>query len=373
MGDDYGLARGRQLLELDQVEPAIAVLRDLLAVEPENANARAWLAHAYLAGGHVELAIENGQAALALDPGNHRAHHTLAYAYLRRGRISHSRLWSQTRSPGRLYIGIPIISALRMWKQLRAMKVARKAARPHVDFLLAASPDWAPYHRLKASVESGQWQWRGRKTLQTLEAAVALDPEDVATWSAVAGSHVQRGDYAAAERAARQALALDPEDRSSLYLMGMAALRERRFDEARDNALSILRRWPKDAKGMSLLASAKMGEDRWLGIFFRVIATRMRLEQTRRGNLLLLVMIGIIVMLIAPWRGDDGLTPVQPGVGWIVGGILHRAEVSFTARVGVALLVAWLLVVLPAEYLKRFLIYRELLQARRKVKLRDDF
>jgi tetratricopeptide (TPR) repeat protein len=373
MGDDCGLARARQLLELNQVDPAIAVLRDLLTVEPENANARAWLARAYLAGGRVELAIEHGQAALALDPDNHRAHRTLAYAYLRRGRMSHSRLWSETRSPGRVYFDIPIISALRMWSQIRAMKAARRAARPHVDFLLAASPDWAPYHRLKAAVESGQWQWRGRKTLDTLEAAVALDPEDAATWSAAAGSHVQRGNYVAAERAARQALALDPEDRSSLYLMGNAALRERRFDEARDNALSILRRWPKDAKGMNLLASAKMGEDRWLGIFFRVIATRMRLEQTRLGNLLLLVMTGIIIVLIAPWRGDDGLTSVRPGLGWAVGSILRRVEVSFTARVGVALLAAWLLLVLPAEYLKRLLIYRELLLARRKVKLRDDF
>lgn len=373
MEDDYGLARARQLLELNQVDPAIAVLRDLLALEPENANARAWLAHAYLAGSHVPLAIEHGQAALALDPDNHRAHQTLAYAYLRRGRMSRSTLWGQTGSPQRLYLGIPIIAVLRMWRQVRAMKAARQAARPHVDFLLAASPDWAPYHRLKAAVESSQWQWRGQKTLDTLEAALALDPEDAATWSAIAGVHARRADHVDAERAARQALALDPEDRSSLYLMGMAALRERRFDEARDNALSILRRWPKDVRGMSLLASAKMGEDRWLGIFFRMIATRMRLEQTRHGNLLLLGMTGIIILLVAPWRGDDDLPSVEPGFGWAIRGILHRADVSFTARVGLALAAAWLLWVLPAEYLKRFLINRELLQARRKVKFRDDF
>jgi predicted TPR repeat methyltransferase len=97
------------------------------------------------------------------------------------------------------------------------MQVTRKAVREHVDFLLAASPDWAPYHRLKASVESG------RKILGTLEAAVELAPDDAATWSAIAQFQFQRGTFVAAERAARQALGLGPEDRWSLYVMGMAA------------------------------------------------------------------------------------------------------------------------------------------------------
>jgi len=353
MEGDYGLARARQLLELNQVDPAIAALRDLLAIEPENADARAWLAQAYLTKGELALAIEHGRAALALDPENQRAHLRLAQAYLRRGQISRSTLWDQTRRPGQFYIRIPFISGPSLWSQTRAIEAARKAARPHVDFLLAAAPDWAPYHRLKARLESGGSQWGVRKTLDTLKAAVALDPEDAATWSAVAGSHVQRGDYGAAERAARQALALDPEDRSSLYLMGMAALREGRFDEARDNALSILRRWPKDANGMSLLASAKMGEDRWLGIFFRVVAARMRLEQTRLGNLVLFAMLGVFLVLIAPWNSNGGLTPMR--------------------ATGLVLMGAWVVAVLPAEYLKRFLIYREFLQANRKVKLREDF
>jgi cellulose synthase operon protein C len=325
MADDYGLVRARQLLELNQVDPAIAVLRDLLTVEPENANARACLAQAYLRADNAELAIEHGQAALALDPGNHWAHLTLAQAYLRGGRSSHASLWSEAR----------------------AITAGRRAARPHVDFLLSASPDWAPYHRLKASVESG------RKTLGTLEAAVALAPEDAATWSAIAQFQFERGNFIAAERAARQALTLDPEDRSSLYVMGMAALRERRFDEAHDNALSILRRWPKDEKGMTLLASAKMGEGRLLGVFFRMLATSMRLEQTRLGKLFPFAMLGVFFVLTSPWDGNPGLTPMRAA--------------------GLALMAAWILAVLPAAYLQSFVIYRELSRAQRKVKLREDF
>jgi tetratricopeptide (TPR) repeat protein len=367
MGNDYRLARARQLLQLYQVDPAIAALRDLLALEPENADARAWLAQAYLAADNAELAIEHGQAALALDPENHLAHMTLAQAYIRRGRMSRSSLWSQAR-PTQAYIRM---SGPSLWSQAHAMK----AARPHVDFLLAASPNWAPYHRLKASVESSQWQWFGRKTVGTLEATVALAPADAATWSALAGFQFQRGNFAAAERAARQALALDPEDRSSLYVMGMAALRESRFDEARDNALSILRRWPKDVKGMTLLASAKMGEDRLLGTFFRVIAARMRLEQTRLGNLWLFVMLGIILVLIAPWNVDDGLTLARAtGLRLVADDILHLGKMLTPMRAtGLALMAAYVLAVLPATYLQRFLIYRELLRAKRKVKLREDF
>ena len=130
MEDDYGLARARQLLELNQVDSAIAALRDLLAIEPENADARAWLAQAYLAKDEPELAIEHGRAALALDPENQRAHLRLAQAYLSRRPISRSTLWDHTRRPGQFYVRIPFISGPSLWSQARAMKRARKAARP---------------------------------------------------------------------------------------------------------------------------------------------------------------------------------------------------------------------------------------------------
>jgi tetratricopeptide (TPR) repeat protein len=309
------LSRARQLLRLDQVGPAIAVLRDLLARDPENPDARALLSRAFLAARDAKGAIEHAKAALARAPENHLAHIALAEAYISQGRM--------------------------------------KAARPHVDFLVAASPDWPPYRRLKASVESGQWWWFGTKTLATLEESVALDPQDAASWSALADFQSQRDNTVAAERAARRALALDPEDRSSLYIMGMAALREHRFEEARDNALSILRRWPKDNKGLTLLASVKMGESRLLGIFFRVIAACMRLERTWVGKLSIFAMLGVYFVMIAWDADDDGLTPMR--------------------ATGLTLMALFVFTVVPAYYLQGFLIHRELARAKRKAILREDY
>jgi Flp pilus assembly protein TadD len=313
MTNDHRLIRARQLLQLGQAAAAIAVLRNLLAHEPKSADACAWLGRAFLAAGNVKSALEHGHAALALDPENHVAHIGLAEAHIRRGR--------------------------------------RKAARPHVEFLVAASPDWPGYHRLKASVESGQWWWFGRKTVRTLETALALDPQDSASWSALADFQFHRDNFVAAERAARQALALDPQDRSSLYIMGMAALRERRFDEARDNALCILRRSPRDSDGLTLLASVKMGEHRLLGIFFRVVAACMHIERTETGKLSIFGMIGLYFVLIK-WDADDGLTPLR--------------------ATGLALMAAFIIAVVPAYYLQNFFIQRELSRAKRKTKPRDD-
>lgn len=320
-GHDHRLARARQLLEFGDIDRAIVELRDLLALEPENADACAWLARALLAAGNVELALEHGQAALVLDPENHLAHIALAEAYL--GRMSRSSLWGALKS--------------------------RKKARSHADFLLAASPDWVPYHRLKARVESVF----GRKAVDTLEASLSLDPGDPATWSALGSFQFRQGNIAAAEQAARQALALNPEDRSSLFVMGMVALSERRFDEARDNALSILRRWPKDVDGMTLLASAKMGEHRLLGMLFCAIAAGMRLERTRYGKLSYFAMLGGYFLLTTPWDGNPGLTPMR--------------------ATGLALMATSILAVLPGAYLQGFLIQRELSQARRKTKFRADY
>ncbi len=320
-GNDHRLARARQLLEFGAVDRAIAELRELLALEPENADARAQLARAFLAAGNVKLALEHGQAALALDPENQLAHIALAEAYL--GGMSRLSLWGALAS--------------------------RKKARSHVDFLLAASPEWAPYHRLKARVDSVF----GRKAVDTLEASLSLDPEDPATWSALGAFQFRQGNIAAAERAARQALALNPEDRSSLFVMGMVALSERRFDEARDNALSILRRWPKDVEAMSLLASAKMADHRLLGMLFRGTAACMRLERTRYGKLSYWVMLGVYFLLLTPWDENPGLTP--------------------TRVAALALMAASILAVLPSAYLQGFLIQRELSRARKKTKLRADY
>src|SRR5690242_2263757 len=112
MQDEPHLSRARQLLRLDQPGPAIAVLRDLLARDAENPDARALLSRAFLAARDVKGAIEHGKAALARAAENHLAHIALAEAYISRGKM--------------------------------------KAARPHVDFLVAASPEWPPYRLLKA-------------------------------------------------------------------------------------------------------------------------------------------------------------------------------------------------------------------------------
>jgi hypothetical protein len=115
---------------------------------------------------------------------------------------------------------------------------------------------------------------------------------------------------------------------AGLLRHGNGGTRERRFDEARDNALSIVRRWPKDVKALSLLASAKMAEDRVLGLFFRMIATCMRLEQTWLGKLL------ILVILVACFAVGRGLADAHAGHGARTDGRLcaHAAPCRVSAR-----------------------------------------
>ena len=180
------------LLRVRRPDDAVALLRRLVATDPEDAAAHHLLAAALLEGGQAADAVGAAERTCALAPDAEWAHRVRSQALLAAGR-------------GR-----------------EAIDAAKQATGCDP----AVSGAWITLAIAEADAGSK------KRALAAAERARAIDPEDAAVQRTLAYVAIKRRKWLDAEEHAQIALREEPDDPLALNYLGVALMRQGRGDEA---------------------------------------------------------------------------------------------------------------------------------------------
>jgi tetratricopeptide (TPR) repeat protein len=217
----------------------------------------------YLRSGRPRAAVDAFAEVLSVDPDDADAHAWLALALLQSRRLHAARIEAELAvairadGPVPLYVLGHVRLAERKWKD--AEEVFRR--------LLEVEPNDAENHRGLAQVFLAQ----GRKdaALEALERARALAPDSPHVLADIAELHFAAGRIDDAETAAKEALGLHAENADALVVMGHVLLSRGKTDEAREHALTVLRHRPDHPGALGLLVGVKASTSWALGLWWR--------------------------------------------------------------------------------------------------------
>lgn len=249
--------RARLAMSAGNLDLAIDALKELLADEPDEAQAHAWLSFCLLDKRRVHAAEVEARVATSLDPDAEVAH-------LAMGRV---------------------------------LMAARKLdeAEGHLTLLLERSPMDASYLRAFAELCEMKGDPDGRLT--HLDRALESDPNDPDTLAALAACWIDRGVLLRAESYARDALEQTPEHQDALVAMGRILLRNGDVDGAREHARWALRIDPTDLGALGLITEIKAQQSRVLGLWWRY-NTWINSLGDARGILVLLLSFAVYNALV---------------------------------------------------------------------------
>lgn len=241
--------RARLAMSAGNLDLAIETLKELLADEPDEAQAHAWLSFCLLDQRRVHAAEVEARTATALDPDAEVAH-------------------------------------LAMGRVLMAARKLDEAER-HLSLLLERAPSDPSY--LRAYAELSEMKGDVDAQLTHLERALESDPNDPDTLAALAACWIDRGNLLRAMSHARDALEQTPEHQDALVAMGRVLLRNGDVDGAREHARWALRIDPTDLGALGLITEIKAQQSRVLGLWWRYNTWMHRLGDGR----------GILVLLLS--------------------------------------------------------------------------
>ncbi|MES1258358.1 MAG: tetratricopeptide repeat protein [Acidobacteriota bacterium] len=288
-------SRAAQYLQAQKPKLAIPLLREIVAIEPSNVNARANLGVLLYFDGNNAEAIPHLRAALKLQPDLSRIQALLGLAERRTGDIAAAQsdltaaLPNLTDEKIRIQAGLELIELLQAAGELnKAQSVAGRLresdpTNPRVLFvnheiasqimdetllsLMVAAPDSAESHmaiageltrqgdrvnaiaqlreaiRLNPAVPGGHYQLGEQLRTATdaalnahaeaeYKAAVRTNPNDELAWRQLAGVLSAKGDLKAAEEDYRKALALNPADADAETGLAIVLISQKRNAEA---------------------------------------------------------------------------------------------------------------------------------------------
>lgn len=271
------------------------------------------LAHAERAYGmgHIDGAIEALRRALTLDPDLAEAHAWLAICLLRK-----RRLHAATVEAG-YAMSLEPDSPIAQWVSAEIEIANRrfKSAERHIDALLASTPNDASAYRLRARL--CELTNRRREQLAALEQALALAPEDVETLAELASYYADVGDTESAGRYAEDALRLEPENKSALVAMGRTLLLRRDDRGAREHALAALRIDATDVGALHLMAAIKARANPLLGLWWRYAVWASAMGTTRQIVVLLTAFVLYRVATIALGQAGNAGAAMAVNYAWI--------------------------------------------------------
>lgn len=296
-GSSHGSQRlldlARRLMAIGQLDGALEQLRQVLAEDPDHADAHALMALLLHDQRRLHAAEHEAGMALTLEPEGYLPLLASGLVHLARRRFQ---------------------QAQQRFEQLQAM-----------------APTLAQPLQMLARVHS--LQGHRQKAKELLDQALRLDPEDVDLLTDLGQWHLDRGDRAEAERWARKALGTEPEDPDALVLMGQVLLRQGRTEEAREHAVWALRKDPSDRGALILMSSVKARKNPVLGLWWRYSAWMGALGEGRAIFVLLIAFVlyrfsvitaghmeheGLAGMLQMVWLGIVAYT-------WFGPALFHRS------------------------------------------------
>ncbi|KQQ54620.1 hypothetical protein ASF84_14950 [Pseudomonas sp. Leaf127] len=275
MNNDYLLEVAYQRLSTGHVDGAIDSLRQLLANDPESAEAHALLAVCLLNMRRLHAARHESRLALAHDPG-------LALAHYAAGQID---------------------VASRQFK----------SAEQHLLQLLDLEPMQPRGYRSLADL----YQLTGRlsESLPLLEKALELQPDDAANLTAMADYHRACGDYGKAQLYARQALQADPAHIGAIVVLGHLLLREGNVQGAREHAAWALQEDPNSVAALGLLTEVKARSNVFMGGWWRF--NRWLIERGSTRAIVLLLVMFVCYRVTVLTVSSQGYPQVAQMIDWL--------------------------------------------------------
>lgn len=266
------LGHARQMMRVGNIDRATQLLRQHLASEPDEPVGHALLSTILLSQKRLTAARYEAEQALALAPEMPLAHDVMGQALM-----AH-------REP--------------------------EAALRHHEAAIALDPNNAhwfeslgDFHRVLDHREAAEGSYLKAQTLA---------PEEADVPGKLAALKLEAGDPPEAERWARECLTLDPVNRHGLLTMGTLLLMAGDVAGAREHAITVLQRDPTDSGAITLLANIKARQSLLHGIWWRMNAAMMRIDDRRR----ILVIVGsyLIYRLLVLVFADLGLKEVSVGL-----------------------------------------------------------
>jgi tetratricopeptide (TPR) repeat protein len=208
-------ARAQLLLQQDRFELAEEELRQALAENPEDETSQALLAICLPDLSRFGEAVEAGQKAVGLSPEDPFCHYALAYAFFRRDEHAQAKriLFSTGKPFGE--------------------------AEASVQEAIRLDPYQAHFFSLLSSIRLARRDWPG--ALEVAEQGLQIDPQDVECTNCRASALVKLGRRAEAGQTLDAALAEDPENSHTHANFGWALLHQGRPGEALKHFKEALR------------------------------------------------------------------------------------------------------------------------------------
>jgi tetratricopeptide (TPR) repeat protein len=221
----------------------------------QNQNARAMIYKArfgvvdiLLKGGHQEQALQRMEELLARDPDYADAHNDLAVLYYQAGRYGDAH-----RSIRRAAELNPDDANIR--QNLEAMRAAAAAPSPAPASVPAPVPATAPiasYDSCIATVEGLMNAGRPDKAINAIEAFVDLNPTHAEAWNAIAVLHHAQGNLEPALIASRIALEIEGDNPHYRHTRAAILLDGGRLQEALHTIDPVLTANPRDVDALIL-------------------------------------------------------------------------------------------------------------------------
>ena len=258
------LEQAQRQIEFGQIDGAIHSLKHVLSIDPDFAEAHAYLALCLLEKKRLHAAVSEAGMALALDAELELAHYVMAH----------------------------VLIAKRDFKQ----------AESHVTLLLESNPNHPHYYLLQADLYL--LTHRKNQILPLLEKALTLAPESTKVLAELSQYYASTGDLDKAQHYAQASLKIEASNVDGLIAMGEVLLRQGNIEEAREHAIWALRQAPDNRQALTLMAGIKARKNPVLGLWWRYNTWMSNVGSTR--SILILLCAYIIYRLAAMIAGDVG-------------------------------------------------------------------
>jgi protein O-GlcNAc transferase len=252
------LERARELVSIGSFDKAEAMLRQTIAADPNNIDARVLLGTTLALRGVRGEAIEQLAEAVRLNPSSATAHNEFGMVLSRFVEVKAARQEferSLELDPGlaEAHVNLSLVLA-------QAGELA--AAGDHVDRAIELQgnhPKAAYAHYLRAKIWASQDQID--KSMVELERAVHLRPDYAEAWSDLGGMRRLALDSAGAIEALQRAVALKPDDALAQYRLGQLYLQDGQAFKAVQHLKQALFYTPNDRATLYnlMLALRKVG------------------------------------------------------------------------------------------------------------------
>jgi tetratricopeptide (TPR) repeat protein len=247
------LDRAWQLTANGRPAEAIAILQRLVAVEPNNADARLLLGSLLMEQNKKTESIAQLTAAVRLRPKSDEAQNALGEAYTKFGDTADARVAFEKA------VALKPTSGIAQSNLGQALLAAgdAKAAAQHLDqaiHLLGKTDDAADAHYLRAKLYTQDEDTQ--QAVTHLEQAVAIRPNFAAAWSDLGQARRTLQDDPGALAAFERAVASDPRDSVALYRLGAEYLRQDKPHLAVESLDKAYRLTPEDQSTLNALQTA---------------------------------------------------------------------------------------------------------------------